>query len=399
MTEPRISNSLPVSQQGVKEIQKSIESELAMQIESEEDLNQYFELSVFSPMNQARGFQDLKKINLRSDQKTAEAEGAEEVVEKIVDVEKIDETSERYQKNNYELNAKTLRILRSQISKSDTPDEILKKVEAVYADAALADEALDFLVETSEAGLLAATQEAKEKLNKDKSKEIRAGRNMGAQAREFAKEGLGSPSSLRDLYREIILNPRDPLKLFDELTEKFRYPKLKSAITFMLHSLGVDLKSKGPSIQRGELKRLLDETRSMQGILGIFRFFQTRMRLIQREFSSYHLILPNRLDFEIISRIFVKILAERFMNVDKILQTAKLLGISEEAAAQMIIYSQMRDAIKQISPKYFRDPRHREEVLKAFIDTIDKIEDQMEEEEEQQKEDIIKQKKEKGKEK
>lgn len=386
MVEPRISNSLPVSSQGVKEIQKAIESELAMQVESEEDINQYFELASFNPMDTAKRFQDLKKLGARTEQKSEETEETEEAVDKIVDVEKIDEASERFQRNNYELNSKTLRILRSQISKSDTPDEILKKVEAVYGDASLADEALDFLAETSDTQLLAATQEAKEKFNKDKGKEIRAGRNMGAQAREFAKEGLGSPTSLRDLYREIILNPREPLKLFDELTEKFRYPKLKSAITFMLHSLGTDLKSKGPSIQRGELKRLLDETRSMQGILGIFRFFQTRMRIVQREFSSYNLVVPNRLDFEIIARIFVKILAERFMNVDKILQTSKLLGISEELAAQMVIYSQMRDAIKQIAPKYFRDPRHRDEVLKAFIDTIEKLEDQMEEEEEEEKE-------------
>ncbi len=385
MSEARISHILPVSQQGIKEIQKEIAAERAMQIESEEDLNQYFELSSFNPMNQAQRFRNLKDIHSKHEPKTGETEETDEVIAKVLDVERIDEASERFQKNNYELNAKTLRILRSQIATTDTPDEIINKVQAVYGDAALADEAIDFLLETTDAQLLAATQEAKEKFNKDKGKEIRAGRNMGTQAREFAKEGLGSPTSLRDLYREIILNPRDPLKLFDELTEKFRYPKLKSAITFMLHSLGCDLKSKGPSIQRGELKRLLDETRSMQGILGVFRFFQSRMRLIQREFSSYNLVVPNRLDFEIISRIFIKILAERFMNPDKILQTAKLLGLSEEAAAQMIIYSQMRDAIKQIAPKYFRDPRHKEEVLKAFIDTIEKIEDQMEEEAEEEK--------------
>jgi len=383
MVDSRINNSFPVSQQGVKEIQKEIAADRAMQVESEEDMNQYFELSSFNPMNQAQRFRKMEDIHKYS-QKGEETEETEEVVGKIVDVEKIDETAERFQRNNYELNSKTLRILRSQVSKGDTAEDIVKKVEAVYADAALVDEALDFLLETTDSQLLAATQEAKEKLNKDKGKEIRAGRNMGAQAREFAKEGLGSPTSLRDLYREILLNPREPLKLFDELAEKFRFPKLKSAITFMLHSLGSDLKSKGPSIQRGELKRLIDETRSMQGILGVFRFFQSRMRLIYREFSSYNLIVPSRLDFEIIARMFVKIISERFMNPDKILQTAKLLGISEEAAAQMIIYSQMRDAIKQIAPKYFRDPRHREEVLKAFIDTIDKLEDQMEEEDEEE---------------
>ena len=150
----------------------------------------------------------------------------------------------------------------------------------------------------------------------------------------------------------------------------------------MLHSLGADMKAKGPSIPRGELKRLFDETRSMQGILGVFRFFQSRMRLIQREFASYDLLLPSRIDFEILSRIFNKLLAERFLSPEKIMQTGKLMGTSEETAAQMIIYSQMRDAIKQVAPKYFRNQRHKDEIFKAFVDTIDHLEDKMEEEEE-----------------
>ncbi len=319
MSDPRISHTVPISQQAIKEIQKEIASEDAMQVESEEDLNQYFELTAFNPMAQAQKFKPLKELHSKEPKKT---ESSEEADEKIVDVEKTDEASERFEKKNYELNAKTLKILRSRLSASDSADEILQKVEEVYKEAALADEALDFLMETTDGQLLAATQEAKEKLNKDKAKEIKAGRNMGAQAREFAKQGLGSPTSLRDLYRDITLNPREPLKLFDELTERFRYPTLKTAITFLLHSLGSDLKSKGPSIQRPELKRLLDETRSMQGILGIFRFFQSRMRLIAREFQSYDLVLPPRLDFELMARLLAKILAERFMNPEKILQTA-----------------------------------------------------------------------------
>jgi type III secretion protein W len=187
------------------------------------------------------------------------------------------------------------------------------------------------------------------------------------------------------MYRDVTGNPRDPLKLFDELTDKFPYEKLKSVITFLLHSLGSDLKSKGPSIARGELKRLIDETRSLQGILGVFRFFQSRMRLIHRQFLSYNLMLPPRLTFEVIAKLFIKILAERYMNPDRILQTARLLGISEEAAAQIVIYTQMRDAIKQISPRYYRNPQHRDELMKAFIDTIDKLEDLLEEEEEEEK--------------
>lgn len=372
-----ISPIIPTNNQAIKELQTQIAKNQAMQVESTEDLSQYLDIVIFNPLQDAQRFRNLKDLVTKEG---AKPEESEEVEPKILNVGKVDEASERFQKNNYELNAKTLKILHSQLTKGDTAEKILQKVGAVYSDASLADEALEFLAEVTEAQLQAATLEAKEKLNKLKGKEIRAGRNMGAQAREFAEQGLGSPTSLRDLYRDIILNPRDPLKLFDELTERFRYPKLKSAITFMLHSLGSDLKSKGPSIQRGELKRLLDETRSMQGILGVFRFFQSRMKLIQREFNSYELMLPPRMDFELLARVFGKIMAEKFINADKLVQTAKPMGIAEEVAAQIIIFSQMRDALKQIAPRYFRDPRHKDELLKAFLDAIETLEDVLEKE-------------------
>jgi type III secretion protein W len=362
-------------------IQREVAAENAQQVESENDLNQYLELSTFNPLVQAQRFRNLREHQSSQSRRSEETETPEEKV--ILAVEKIDEVASRFQKNNYELNAKTLRILRDRILAD--PKNILAKVLEVYGDAALADEAIDFLIETTDPDIQELLRQAKKDLNDTRGREIRAGRNMGAQAREFAQEGLGSPTSLRDLYRDVTANQREPLKLFDELTEKFRYAKLKSVITFMLHSLGSDLKSKGPSIDRGELKRLIDETRSLQGILGVFRFFQSRMKLVLREFLSYGLTMPPKLDFELLARIFIKILAERYINPEKVLQMAKLLGISEETAAQIIVYTQMRDALKQIAPRYFRNLQHKDELQKTFIDTLDKLEDKLEEEEDEEK--------------
>jgi type III secretion protein W len=379
MAEPNISRSIPVSAQTVRMIQQEVAAENAMQIESEEDLNQFFELSLFNPLLQAQRFRNFKEIKSEDPKKLKEAEEDK----RVFDIEQIEEAASRFQKNNYEINAKVLQILRQKISDNDTLDTLLEKVFSVYGDASLADEALDFLLETTTGSLRAKVLAAKGQFNEERGREIRAGRNMGAQAREFSKEGLGSPTSLRDLYRDITGNPREALKLFEELTDKFSYVRLKPALTFLLHSLGSDLKAKGPSIARGELKRLLDETRSLQGILGVFRFFQSRMRLIEREFSSYDLTLPARLDFEQLAKMFIRLLAERYMNPDKILQTAKFLGIDEEEAAQIIIYTQMRDALKQIAPRYYRNTQHRDELQKSFIDAIEKLEDKMEEEEEE----------------
>ena len=192
--------------------------------------------------------------------------------------------------------------------------------------------------------------------------------------------------ALRENFRPEFLNRIDEIVLFHQLTEKFSYDKLRAVIHFLLHSLGSDLKSKGPSMPRVELKRLMDETRSLQGILGVFRFFQSRTALMHRLFTSFDLAFPTRLDFEALAKVFIKLLTERYVNPEKIIQSAKFLGIEEEIAAQIIVYTQMRDAIRQVAPKYFRDQRHREEQIKAYIDTLETLEDKLEEEQQEEEE-------------
>ena len=41
----------------------------------------------------------------------------------------------------------------------------------------------------------------------------------------------------------------------------------------------------------------------------------------------------------------------------------------------------MRDAIKQVSPRYFRNQQHHDELWKAFIDLLETLDDKLEEEE------------------
>lgn len=378
MADPDISNILPINNQMVQQIRQEARASLAKAVESEGSLQNLQEASLFNPMLQAQRFREMEK--LRHSQQKENVENPQD--EKILGVESAEETASRFQRNNPEMNNRTLMILKSLISPDDTPEGILAKVFSVYPDPALADEALDFLIQTATPDTLSLLEDAKKILNRDFDRQIRAGRNMGAQAREFSKEGLGSPTSLRDLYRDVTGNRRDPLKLLDELAGKFSYDKLRTVVSFLLHSLGSDLKSKGPSIDTRELGRLMEETRSMQGILGLFRFFLSRSKLIERQFSAYNLKRPNQVNFETLARLFIKMLAERYMNPEKILQTAKPLGISEEIAAQIIVYTQMHDAIRQIAPRYYRNPQHKNEFTKAFVDTLEDLEEKLEEEDE-----------------
>jgi type III secretion protein W len=330
---------------------------------------------MFNPMALTRNAQTLDRRvreRTRSDTPKETAEAEEETA--LIPIEKVEEVAEEFQRKNHELQARTLLSLRSRIKQGDTAEEIIRKLQATYQDIALADEALDFLVYTLDPETRRRATEAKEILTLKYGREILAGRNMGAEARTFSEQGLGSPTALRDLYRSITGNPREPAALFQELSDAFPYEKLKIVIEFILHALGADMKAKGPSISRAELQRLFSDTRSMQAILGVFRFFKSRMSLIAGAFDRKGLVLPSRTTFELLARLLVRFLQEKYPSVEKALSLSQSLGIADEAAAQLVIYTQFRDAIRQVSPRLFKSDQQRQEMLTCFIDTLEELE-------------------------
>ncbi len=340
----------------------------------------------FNPIMMARRFESMENKRKRIT-KEEEAEKTARKEKDVVEVQKIEEISEQASRKNPELQARSLMLLRSRISQQDNREDIYRKVmDMFHHDFSLADDALDFLLQTTDGNLAEEVRQAKEHLNARYGPEVRAGKNIAQQAREFSQQGLGTPTGLRNLYREVTGNPRDANTLFDELTGKFNYDKMKSVVDFLLHSMGSDLKSKGPSIDRGELYRLLSETRKLQSILGIFRFFQSRMNLILSAFERQSLELPMRLTFEMLAKQFMKLIQERYPSADKILQIAAQMGLSDDLLAQVIIYTQMRDGIRQVAPRLFRSEQHRHDTLNAFIDAIEELDEQLEEDEEEKEE-------------
>lgn len=360
----------------------------ARQVGSQANMEEASELMSFNPLAMKRKFETLNKKAEKppEGQKTLKSE--EEKAADAGESSAVEEIAEDYYQRNPELQKKTLTNLQQDMKPDDTHEQILEKLQKTYTDKALADEAIDFLIETAETKeeLKQKYIQAKETFNAQYGREIQAGRNIGAQARAFSEKGLGSPTALRDLYREITGNPRSPHKLFEELVEKFKFSDMKNIIDFILHSLGSDMKAKGPSISKAELQRLFGEARNMQAILGVFRFFFGRMKMIKGQFDRFDLSMPSRINFEALARLLMKLIEERYPTPDKILKQAFTLGIAEELAAQVIIYTQYRDAMRHISPKLFKSERHRQEILMALMETLSDLEDELNEDEDEDEE-------------
>lgn len=310
-----------------------------------------------------------------------------EKMQRMLPIEHLKQMADQFSRRNPELKSGTLVLLRESIKPDDSKEEILRKLLEFYPDPSLADEALEYLLETTDGELANKIREVKEELNQAKGREIVAGRNIHLQARQASEKGLGTPTSMHDMYRDVTGNPRDAPTLFEELSKKYAFKDLKKVMDFLLHSLGSDMKSKGPSIDHAELHRLFSEARNLQAILGVYRFFRGRMKLMQKLFQTNNLQLPDELSFESMAKEFMSLAAERYPSSDKVLQRSVKLGLEKWVMAKIIALSQFRDAVREVAmAKIYKSLQHRDDLYLAILEALEDLEDELEEMEEKEEE-------------
>jgi type III secretion protein W len=363
------------------------QAEVAQQAESAANLLMTLEETV-NPL--ANRFEEQNKKSLEENRARIKKREEEQAEQRLAPIKSIEDAANRFARKNPELKQQLLQLLLERIKDCKNKDELKKILYQFYLDPTVADDALDFVLEVTVGDLHKLAQETKADHEQEHGREIRAGRNIQSEVLK-ADPKLGEPKLLRDLYRDITGNPREPVALFLELSDRYSYGDLRKILSFLFHSLGADLKSQGPSIAPGLLYRLFSEVRSLQAILGVYKFFRSRMRLIQSLFKQNGLDLPEKLSFELISRQFVSLLQERYPSGDKVLHTAERLGIEKWILAKIIVFSQLRDAIREVAiHQFYRSIEHRDELYHAVLQALEQLEEELDEllekEEEEEKE-------------
>lgn len=352
------------------------QAETAEQVATQNNLKQALE-EVVNPLSakfpKTEKSIEEHKMRLKKSEK-------DELEQRLAPIKEIDTAAEKFSKQNPELKKPILMLLANRLKDVKTKEELLDILSQFYPDASLADEALRFLLETTKGSLHKLVEEAKQFHEEQFGREIAAGKNISEEVQKYSKDGLGEPTQLRDMYRDITGNPREPVQLFSELADRFAYKELRKVLAFFFHSLGSDLKSQGPSIPPGLLHRLLTEVRSLQAILGVYQFFRARMKLVGFLFKRDGIEQPASLNFELIAKQFVGLLQERYPTGDKVLQSANKLGIEKWILAKIIMLSQFRDAIREIAlSQLYRNVQHRDELYNAIIEALEQLEDELDE--------------------
>lgn len=377
-----------ITLQGMQDVAEDTATELhAEKVSSQRAFIEGLEEMV-NPAAAARVSARQKPIKARVPK--ADKTKADATERRLIPVEELKEAAGRFQqRSKNELDAKLLLLLREYVQDQDSPEEILRKLEEMFAgvDPANLDEALNFLLETSQGELKEKINQAKEMLHTRFKRDIDAGRNIADATATAADQGIGTPTELRDLYRNVTERMRDAPTLFDELSRKYAYAELKNVIKFLFSSLGGDLRSNGPSIPRGLLHNLVNEARSLQAILGVYAFFKGRMGLMGKMFRQEGIPMPSQLGFEEMSKQFMALVNDRYPTEEKLLNTAQRLGVDKWIRAKIIVLMQLRDAIREVArERIYRSLQDRDKLYEAIILTLENLEDELQELEEMEAE-------------
>lgn len=352
------------------------QAEVAQQVETEDTLKNVFEEGV-NPLS--RSFDKSQKSLEDHKVRLTKAE-LQRIEQKIVGVKESDEAADKFNRQNPELKKPILLLLLEKVKNCKSKEELLDILKQFYPDPTLADDALKFLLETTLGDLKKIVEEALQQHEETYGREIKAGQNIAEEVQKYVSAGLGAPTRLRDMYRDITGNPREPVNLFLEFADRFPYKELRKVLGFLFHSLGADLKSQGPSIEPGMLHRLLQEVRSLQAVLGVYQFFKARTKLITFLFEREGMEMPKNLNFELLAKQFVMLLQERYPSGDKVLQMAGKLGIDKWILAKIIVFSQLRDAIREVAlNQLYRSVQHRDELYNAILEALEALEEELDE--------------------
>jgi type III secretion protein W len=108
---------------------------------------------------------------------------------------------------------------------------------------------------------------------------------------------------------------------------------------------------------------------------------------MEKQFNTTGMNMPPELTFETMSKSFMDLVAERYPSADKVKAQARNLGIENNLVAKIIVFSQFRDAIREVAvTQIYRNLQHRDELFLAIIDALEDYEEELDEQQGEEEE-------------
>ncbi len=235
-----------------------------------------------------------------------------------------------------------------------------------YAALMFLDELLSDSGEVPE--VLAEIRELRSTLDQQHGSEIRAGLNVTGVAVRFEK--LDGPQNLRDFYRETVLAFDDVAVAHERILGRYGAAHFELAAEFLIHAVGEDLSSEGPSVDPRKLKATVDNLYAVQVARNVHNQLEDLIARVSEGFG----VAPQVAASDLLSEL-LPLKDQRWVDASKVEAIANRLGT--QAIEPRIYFLQgIGSLIGSLPEKVFHSLEDRERLRTAVQQAVDRAIDQ-----------------------
>lgn len=217
----------------------------------------------------------------------------------------------------------------------------------------------------SSSGLRTALDAALEYLDREQGPAVRAGLNTTVIAVEYAEQGLGGVQRLRDFYRGTVLGFVDLETAYRQVIEAYGEDGFQRATGFLIKAAGAELMSQGPSIDRAELRSIIDHLYYLEVLGNMQRACMGLMKRMQTQFHE-----PAAGSGRALMARLMGLRMDPLVGSQGVLAMLNYLGITG-AAARIYLLRELRQLVWEIPLKACKDMQGRQKLLKGMQEALD----------------------------
>ncbi len=354
--EGRLGSDIPVSTHQESEVKEAVIAGKRLILEQDAS-------SLIADAAEELTFEASETVEVKLEERRTEKERPSEVVRRIKELQAMIQ----------DLNEERLRrwLENLHLHPPRSTGDLRDSLQKAFADISHQHAALSLLEEFygDNPTLQVLAREAKAQLEAEAESSIRAGYNISATAQAYAAQGLGDTQDLRNFYRQTVLHYEGVTQTFESILQKFPSESLLDAVAYLLRAVGTDLHARGPSIEREELRAIMDDLFHLESIANLYRSFD---QLLQR--TRRNLGVPVTLDAKNLVGEFLSLTDKKWITETDILNIVKKTSI-EAPSARIYFLQGFLDLTRQAPLKLFSSDEGRlmlisktQEVLDQFIE-------------------------------
>ena len=217
----------------------------------------------------------------------------------------------------------------------------------------------------SSSGLRNALAEALEHLVREQGPAVRAGLNTSVTAFEVAGQGFAGVQRLRDFYRSAVLGFTDLDSAYRGVMDAYGEEGFQRAMDFLIRAAGAELMSRGPSIDRAELRSIIDRLYYLEVLGNMQRACTGLVKRMQTQFRE-----PAAVSGRALMGRLLGLTIHPSVGSQEILAILNDLGIGG-AAARIDLLRELRYLVWEIPFKACKDMQGRQKLLKGMQEALD----------------------------